>query len=102
MCSPPMTSKRGDDVPPPTKETPCELREHGDPATGSGVGVILCHDTLAVDNARAKSSQNNDATEWHLLADGFKSNDVDDLKAVSMLASSLRGKGHEREHCLTT
>ena len=46
MCSPPMTTKRGDDVPPPTKETPCELREHGDPATGSGVGVILCHDTF--------------------------------------------------------
>ena len=56
MFSPPMTSKRGADVPPPTNETPWELREHGDPATGSGVGTILCHDTLAaVDSARAKS-----------------------------------------------
>ena len=54
MCSPPMTSSRGDDVPPPTKETPWELREHGDPASGSGVGLILCHDTFieALSSAR--------------------------------------------------
>jgi len=41
-----MMISRGDDVPPPTKETPWELREHGDPAPGSGVGLILCHDTF--------------------------------------------------------